>query len=183
VDDVVITHMHYDHAGTIEDYPQARLHLQEREMQFVAGVPMMDPAVRQLFELADVTGVVSALHTDRLALHAGDAEVAPGLSLHLVQGHTPGMQVVRVYTERGWVVLASDASHYYENLESARPFRIVHDVPQVHAAFRTILSLADSPAHFIPGHDPLVMTRYPAPAPALEGIAADLAVMPAAASL
>lgn len=178
VQDVVITHMHYDHAGTIDDYPRAHLHLQEKEMHFVTGIPMMDPEVRYLFELDDLVNVTSRLYTDRLTLHDGDAEIAPGISLHLVEGHTPGMQVVRVYTKRGWVVLASDASHYYENLETARPFRVVHDVAKTHEAYRTIQGLAETPAHFIPGHDPLVMQRYPAVSPELEGVAVSLDVMP-----
>ena len=79
-----------------------------------------------------------------------------------------------VETARGRVVLASDAVHYYANIEEDRPFRIVSDLPQMYDAFETIRSLADSPGHVIPGHDPLVLTRYPA-VPDLEGIAARLA--------
>ena len=178
VQDIVITHMHYDHAGTLDDFPGAHVHLQEKEMHFVTGISMMDPEVRYLYERDDVVNVVSRLHAEQLTLHDGDAELAPGLSVHLVEGHTAGMQVVRVYTKRGWVVLASDASHYYENLETARPFRVVHDVDKTHAAYRTIKELVDSPAHFVPGHDPLVRQRYPAVSAELEGIAVSLDVMP-----
>ena len=35
---------------------------------------------------------------------------------------------MRVWTRRGWLVLASDASHFYANMEHGRPFPIVHDV-------------------------------------------------------
>ncbi len=69
---------------------------------------------------------------------------------------------------RGRVVLASDAAHYYANIEEDRPFRIVSDLPQMYDAFETIRALADSPDHVIPGHDPLVLTRYPV-VPGLEG--------------
>ena len=37
VTDVVITHLHYDHAGTVGDFPRARIHLQEAEMSFATG--------------------------------------------------------------------------------------------------------------------------------------------------
>jgi len=58
----------------------------------------------------------------RVRFHDGDAELFPGISLHLIGGHTMGLQVVRVATRRGAVVLASDASHFYANMEQTRPF-------------------------------------------------------------
>jgi glyoxylase-like metal-dependent hydrolase (beta-lactamase superfamily II) len=72
------------------------------------------------------------------------------------------------------MVLASDASHFYANMEQDRPFPIVWSVAEMVEGYRRMRSLAASPAHLIPGHDPLVMARYPAPSPTLEGIAARL---------
>jgi len=80
------------------------------------------------------------------------------------------LQVVRVRTRRGWVVVASDASHFYANMEQGRPYPIVYNVGEMLEGFDTIQRLAESPQHVIPGHDPLVMTRYPAAKPGLEGI-------------
>jgi glyoxylase-like metal-dependent hydrolase (beta-lactamase superfamily II) len=85
-----------------------------------------------------------------------------------------GLQIVRVATRRGWVVLASDASHYYANMEQSRPFPIVYNVGDMVEGWHRAQALADSAAHVIPGHDPLVLERYPAPAKALEGIVARL---------
>ena len=84
---------------------------------------------------------------------------------------------MRVKTRRGWVVLASDSSHYYEHFQKGRFLPGLQ--PRRHAAgLRTLHRLADSPNHIIPGHDPLVMKRYPAVSPALEGIAVRLDVEP-----
>src|SRR3546814_12119373 len=80
----------------------------------------------------------------------------------LFRPHTKGLQSVRVNTQRGWVVLASDASHYYENMERQRPFPIVHNVADMLSGYARLESAAASPDHIIPGHDPLVMERYPA---------------------
>ena len=88
-------------------------------------------------------------------------ELAPGVTLHRVGGHTRGLQVVRVHTQRGWVVLASDAAHFYANWQQRRPFPIVDDLAAYHAAFATIEQLASSVQHVIPGHDQLVLARYP----------------------
>ena len=75
--------------------------------------------------------------------------------------HTQGLQVVRVPTARGPVVLASDAAHFYANFEQGRPFPIVESVSDYLEAYRKIRRLAASDAHVIPGHDPAVLARYP----------------------
>ena len=74
-----------------------------------------------------------------------------------------GIQAVRVWTESGWLVLASDAAHLYANLEDVRPFPIVFNVQEMVDGFTKLRGLAETPAHVIPGHDPLVMSRYPCP--------------------
>jgi glyoxylase-like metal-dependent hydrolase (beta-lactamase superfamily II) len=106
--------------------------------------------------------------------HNGDGAIAPAVSVHLIGGHTMGLQVVRVATRRGWVVLASDASHFYANMEDVRPFPIVYSVVDMVEGYRKLHALADSPAHLIPGHDPLVFERYPPPMKELQGIAVRL---------
>ena len=88
------------------------------------------------------------------------------------------LQVVRVMTRRGWVVLASDAAHLYANFQTVRPFPIVFHVGAMIDGYRRLRELAASADHIIPGHDPLVMRRYPPATPALEGIAVRLDVEP-----
>ncbi|HKV56553.1 MAG TPA: hypothetical protein VJN94_18100, partial [Candidatus Binataceae bacterium] len=130
------------------------------------------------FEVEDVVGMVRLNFKRRLELYDGDVELAPGISLHLAAGHTAGLQVVRVHTRRGNVVLASDSSHFYENLETSRPFIAVVDISATLDSFRRVERLADSRRHIVPGHDPLVMRRYPAPSPALQDIVVKLDAMP-----
>ena len=82
--------------------------------------------------------------------------------------------VFRVATRRGWVVLASDASHYYANMEQGRPYPIIYNVGDMVDGWRRAHALAESPGHVIPGHDPLVLERYPAPEATLKGSVARL---------
>jgi glyoxylase-like metal-dependent hydrolase (beta-lactamase superfamily II) len=103
----------------------------------------------------------------------------PGLTLHRVAGHSAGLQIARVWTRRGWVVVASDAAHLYANFEQRRPFPVVYNVAEMLEGFDLLYRLADSPNHIVPGHDPLVMKFYPAVKPELEGIAVRLDVPPA----
>ena len=174
VKDVVITHLHYDHVGNFELFPAAMLHLQELEMRYATGRYMCSECFRGAFEAEDVVGVVRRVYDGRVRFHDGDTELYPGISLHLIGGHTMGLQVVRVATRRGWLVLASDASHFYANMEEARPFPIVWSVAEMIDGYARMRALAESPAHVIPGHDPLVLERYPAPAKALQGVVARL---------
>ena len=169
VRDVVITHLHYDHVGNFDLFPQATFHLQDLEMQYATGRCMTVDAMRHAYELEDVVGMVRRVYAGRVRFHDGDGELAPGVTLHHVGGHTLGLQIVRVATRRGWVVLASDASHYYANMEQGRPFPIVYNVGDMVEGWRRARTLAESPAHVIPGHDPLVMERYPAPQAPLQG--------------
>lgn len=161
VQDVIISHMHYDHAGNHELFPQARYHLQDEEMRFCTGRAMCHGLLRAPFDAADVQAMVGRVFGDRVVFHDGQAQLAPGLELHRVGGHTSGLQVVRVRTRRGWVVLASDAAHFYANWQQRRPFPIVASVPDYLEALRRIEALADSAQHIIPGHDPEVLSRYP----------------------
>jgi glyoxylase-like metal-dependent hydrolase (beta-lactamase superfamily II) len=174
VRDVVITHLHYDHVGNFELFPAALLHLQDLEMRYATGRYMGHECFRAAYEVEDVVGMVRRVYDGRVRFHDGDTELFPGVSLHRIGGHTMGLQVVRVMTRRGAVVLASDATHLYANIEQARPFPIVWSVADMVEGYRRLRELAASPAHIIPGHDPLVLERYPAPAEALAGIVARL---------
>lgn len=178
VEDVVVTHLHYDHVGNLQRFPVARFHLQDAEMQFATGRHMRHPHLSHAFEVEDVCRMVRLNFAGRVVFHDGDGELAPGISLHAAGGHSAGLQFARVHTARGWVVVASDVSHYYENLESRRPFSGAFHVGQMLEGFDRLLDRADSPSHVVPGHDPLVMKRYPAPRKDLEGIVVRLDVMP-----
>ena len=174
VKDVVITHLHYDHVGNFDLFPAATLHLQDLEMQYATGRQMLEERQRYAYEVEEVVGMVRRVYENRVRFHNGDAQIAPEVSVHLIGGHTMGMQAVRVKTRRGWVVLASDASHFYENMEQTRPFPIVWSVPEMVDGYRKLRALAESPGHIIPGHDPLVLGRYPAASKETQGIAVRL---------
>lgn len=174
VEDVVITHMHYDHAGNLELFPKARFHIQDEEMSFVTGRAMTHKGLRHSFVLGDVQQMIAMLYGDRVIFHDGDEELAPGITLHHIPGHTRGLQAVRVHTKRGWVVLASDVAHYYESITDGTPFLTHENMFQMLEGFKRLRTLAADDQHIVPGHDPKVLQRYPAPSPELEGIVAKL---------
>lgn len=180
VKNVILTHLHYDHAGTLVDFPAATFHVQDAEPTYVTGRCMCHAPLRHPYDVEDIVQYVRKLYAGRVTFHNGTAQVAPGLTLHLVGGHTRGLQIVRVWTQRGWVVLASDASHLYGNIGNSAPFPIVYNVGDMLEGYRIVRELADSEDHIVPGHDPQVMLRYPAPEPALQGKIVRLDVAPTA---
>ena len=174
VRDVVLTHMHFDHAGRIELFPAATFHIQDAEMAYCTGRCMCHDVLRHPFAVEDVVTAVRHVHAGRMRFHDGTAEIAPGITVHLVGGHTGGLQVVRVPTARGWVVLASDATHYWANIRTRNPFPLVVDVARMLEGYSILEALADGPDHIIPGHDPLVLTRFPHPPGEPEVVRLDL---------
>jgi len=174
VNDVILTHLHYDHAGCLDAFPKARFHLQDAEMAFATGRCMCHQVLRSPMELEDVLETVRQVYAGRVLFHDGSATLAPGISLHLVGGHSGGLQIVRVHTARGWVVLASDATHFWENIRRRQPFPLVVNVHKMAEGWRVCEELADGPDHVIPGHDPLVLTRFPAEAGGIEAVRLDL---------
>jgi glyoxylase-like metal-dependent hydrolase (beta-lactamase superfamily II) len=161
VSDVVITHLHYDHAGNLDKLPNARFHIQADEVSYATGPCMCHPAIRHAYRVEDVVELVRKVYADRVVFYQGDANLAPGVDLLAIGGHTMGLQSLRVRTARGTVILASDASHYYENILGGRPFPIVHDVAKMLDGHRRLLAEAGDPKFLVPGHDPLVLERYP----------------------
>jgi glyoxylase-like metal-dependent hydrolase (beta-lactamase superfamily II) len=180
VDDVIITHMHYDHAGNIPLFANARFHLQDKEMEFATGRCMCHDLLSHGYEADDVVNLVRCVFDRRVHYHDGSAEIAPGVEVHHIGGHTKGLQVVRVRTSRGWVVLASDASHFYVHMEQDRAFPVLYNLGDMLAGYAVLRRLATSPQHIIPGHDPLVMNRYPAAGNGMEEWIVRLDVAPKA---
>lgn len=161
VEHVILTHMHYDHAGTATSFPKAEFIVQEREIAHCTGRPMRYKPTRNSFDVVHVKDMIDANFGGRLRFVNGEREVLPGISVHLVGGHSGGLQVVRVETAAGPLVLASDSAHFYDTVTEDNPFTVIVNLPEMCAAWETIFELGAPPGRVIPGHDPLVAELYP----------------------
>nr|WP_249730203.1 N-acyl homoserine lactonase family protein [Chelatococcus sp. YT9] len=161
IEDIVLTHLHYDHAGNIDRFGKARFHVQDAEAAFATGRCMCEPVLRFPFDVEDVVTFVRHVYAERVHFHDGDAAPLPGISLHCLPGHSRGLQAVKVETQRGPVLLASDVSHLYANFLRRAPFALTVDVAATLRSYGRMLEIAGAVDRIIPGHDPLVRELYP----------------------
>ena len=159
---VIITHLHYDHAGCLAIFPNATFYLQVAEMAYATGPCMCEDVLRMPFTGSHICEAVTALYSGRVIFTDGSAGIAGGVSVHKIGGHSRGLQAVQVKTEQGWLCLASDATHYYENFLARRPFPIVVDIEDMLTGYDTLQTLASDISLVVPGHDPLVTELFPA---------------------
>jgi glyoxylase-like metal-dependent hydrolase (beta-lactamase superfamily II) len=166
VTDIIITHMHWDHAGSLELFPKATVWIQRDEFTYYTGDAWQPKGSHGGIEAEDVLALVKANLDGRLRLLHNEEELLPGLNAHQGGCHTHASQFVSVDTASGTVVLASDNVYLYENLEKKTPVAGADVVCNLEAQKR-ILELASNPRLIVPGHDPMVFSRFQAVAPGI----------------
>jgi glyoxylase-like metal-dependent hydrolase (beta-lactamase superfamily II) len=162
LEDVILTHLHYDHAGNLDRFAKARIHVQDAEVSFATGRCMCEPYLRWPFDVEDIVALMRRNYAGRLQFHDGDTAPFPGIRLYHLPGHAKGLQAVHVMTPRGPVLLASDSTHYYANFLRPSPFILTLDLQETLKTYHKLLDLMGGDVQrIIPGHDPKVRRFYP----------------------
>jgi N-acyl homoserine lactone hydrolase len=170
IDLVILTHLHWDHVGGVSQFPNAKFIVSREELRFaLAPIPPSYEAYEalQLGLKPEFLEVIGRTETVEMA----ETEVAPGVRLVPLPGHTPGSMGVIVETDDGPYVIAGDAVNKYANLEGAPSRRqrflmggVFTDLCAMWRSFEVIDSIVQHDfSKVIPGHDPLVFARnsYP----------------------
>ncbi len=166
VTDVIISHMHWDHADGMDLFPKARIWLQKEELEYYAGSAWQSRRTHGGIDPEDVLAAVRLNTQGRVGLIDGDArEVLPGITAYTGGKHTYASQFVTVNTAAGTVVLASDNLYLYENLEHHAPIAATLDAASNLRAQDRMRHLASRQELIVPGHDPAVMKRFQEVAP------------------
>jgi glyoxylase-like metal-dependent hydrolase (beta-lactamase superfamily II) len=138
VKDVILTHLHFDHAEGLAGWPMRRTYVHRIETeapyaQIVSGV----------LEMADLE-----------VLDGEEGEMEPGVRWILTPGHSDGLISLLVDTDEGLVVIASDCvgplPEYFERMELPEDFGPERD--ELLTQWQRIRDL--DPANVIPGHNP-----------------------------
>jgi len=171
ITDVIITHMHWDHADGMDLFPNARIWIQKDELQYYAGEAWQSKDTHGGIDPDDVLTLVKLNTLGHVGLVNGDAqEIIPGITCYTGGRHTYASQYVGVNTSAGIVVLASDNMYLYENLEKHVPIAATLDAVSNLRAQDRMKQLAASPGLIIPGHDPAVIAKFPNIAPGVAKI-------------
>ncbi len=161
ITDVIISHMHWDHADGMDLFPKAKIWLQKDELEYYAGTAWQSRRTHGGIDPDDVLAAVKLNLAGRVGLVNGDAqEIFPGITCYTGGKHTYSSQYVGVTTAAGVVVLASDNMYLYENMEKHAASASLDNESNLRAQDR-MKQLAASPKLVIPGHDPAVMTSFP----------------------
>jgi glyoxylase-like metal-dependent hydrolase (beta-lactamase superfamily II) len=162
VETVVVTHFHYDHVGNIGAFPRARFIAPRKELEFWTGSFATRFQFASHVEPDELVRLERLADDGRLRLTDGNEEILEGVDAISVGGHSPGQQVMTVVGRERVVTLASDAVHFYDELELERPFGVIADLAEMYAAYDALRDMADGGAAVVPGHDPEVLRRFPA---------------------
>ncbi|OZM75536.1 N-acyl homoserine lactonase family protein [Pseudonocardia sp. MH-G8] len=166
VDQLVVTHAHYDHIGNLHRFPNAEIVVARREYEFWTGPYAGRLQLAHSTEADELERLAATREQGRLRLVEDTLDLAPGIELVVVGGHTPGQMVAQVAVERpdegqGAVVLAADALHFYEELERDRPFFVVADLVDMYRGFDLLREMTEDGGRLlVAGHDAQVRTRF-----------------------
>lgn len=168
---VVLTHLHFDHAGNLAAFPNARFLVQRREYtewRRVLDRHRGDDTGKDNWALSSINPadfeVIEVLRAEgRIALMDGDAEIMPGISCRLAADtHTFGSQWLRVDTADGPRILAGDCAYWYRNIERMWPPGYLQGTPwRILETFETMLAeVAGEVNRIVVGHDMEIFTRH-----------------------
>ncbi|WP_341957574.1 N-acyl homoserine lactonase family protein [Pseudomonas sp. RC10] len=159
---LVLTHAHYDHAGNLGLYPNAKIVMSRKEFDFWGTDMGKRPQYGHHIDPLDIERIQALHHEGRITLlDEKQNTLIPGIELYELGGHTPGQMAVVVEMPEGPVILASDAIHYYDELEQDRPFAVLDSLADMYQGYERIREWLQRPgAVVIPGHDPDVMNRF-----------------------
>ena len=152
IDTVILTHLHWDHAGNNMLFPNAKFYVQKRELDYASN-PLEIQRGAYNYELISQT---------RYELIDGTRDILDGISVIPTPGHSPGSQSVIVETEQGPHIIVGDLICLYACIE--RSPAIVNGLhTDLFEYYDSIERVIQTGFRILPGHEPQILdhTVYP----------------------
>lgn len=163
ITDVIITHPHYDHIGGMDLFKNATYWMQKNDYAYFVGDAWQPGANHIGLDKQGVMKVVKANLDGKLRLINGDSvEIIPGIRAFIGSRHSYESQHLLVNTRTDKVLIASDDCWYYYNIEHLLPVTLAFDRDSYLRELRRMKTLVTDTNLIIPGHDALVLSRFPA---------------------
>ena len=151
---VVLTHLHADHTGLLDQLPAAQIIVQRKELQYAAAPYFPVP----FFDRNDIAKLVDPLFS-RLQLVEGDTAVTPGVRTVLTGGHSPGHQMLEIDLASGMAIITGDLAYLVDpGVASQVPPGYVTSIEET---MRGLSRIKRDATHVLTMHDPNLRGRYP----------------------
>jgi len=162
VTDILLSHMHWDHAGGLDLFPSARVWVQKDEYDYYTGDAWQSRTTHGGIDADDVLEIVKRNTQGKVSFVRGDDDTSlSGITFGVGGKHTWASQFVAVQTAARMVVLASDNMYLYENVETHTAISQTLDAASNLRTQDRMRSIAGEPRFLVPGHDPAVFARFP----------------------
>ena len=158
---VILTHIHWDHAGGLSLFPDAKIYVQEEEYRFWMEDPVAKRPPFGFYSDETVKANLNAIdRAGRLVLIGGDQEIFPGIECLLAPGHSVALQAVAVNTAKGTAILGSDTAHLFRNYREDWPSALINDMVAWMRTYDKLRARVASLDLLFPGHDPIMSQNY-----------------------
>jgi len=158
IDDIVITHVHFDHfSDIVNEYKNARIHIQKKEYEFTLNSP--HPWFQEMIDI-NLLEEIAKEDESRLNLIDGECELLPGIRTIMTPGHTSGHQSVLVETDSGVFCITGDAVLNYINLEKDVGPGFNCNLIECMQSIKKLRDLSEKGVTIIAGHDPKMLELF-----------------------
>lgn len=153
VDYVFISHLHHDHVGNVDLFPNAKVVLSKRGWEEYLKMNRPYYYDEILFPSEQIK-FISSLKNNKRILVDNEKEIIPGIKAFWVGGHTPCCMAVEVSTAKGPVIFTSDVSFLIENAKDNRPIGLFYNLWECFEAYKKI---NERSGIIITSHDPSIL--------------------------
>lgn len=148
--EIILTHLHWDHAYGIKKFPWAKAYVQRAELQYAIAPFTAHRACYELNDTENPPFFASFYHQFKIL--DGELEFAPGVKLVTLPGHSPGSMGVLVDTVKGKCLIAGDLFNNMDNFKEDIPTGVNTSMYDCAASFAKVRAMGED-LIILPGHD------------------------------